>query len=148
MKKDKKIALCIKGTYYSKNWPIEKFLELINKLNSEFCLDFCIVGAKEDFEYAEDLISKTKIEEVFDSDSIGQMQEYIDMAEQLAGIMVTAEHINGNPRLIKRFLNNLIIKTTDFRFKQNAFDKVPIIFAPPIINFLPNLNEQCHSHHH
>ena len=62
MKKDKKIALCIKGTYYSKNWPIEKFLELINKLNSEFCLDFCIVGAKEDFEYAEDLISKTKIE--------------------------------------------------------------------------------------
>lgn len=55
-------------------------------------------------------ISKTKIEKVFDSDSIGQMQEYIDMAEQLAGIMVTAEHINGNPRLIKRFLNNLIIR--------------------------------------
>ncbi|WP_367567638.1 P-loop NTPase fold protein [Lacrimispora sp.] len=55
-------------------------------------------------------ISKEKIEEVFDSDSIGKMQEYIDMAEQLAGIMVTAEHINGNPRLIKRFLNNLIIR--------------------------------------
>ncbi|WRS26966.1 P-loop NTPase fold protein [Oscillospiraceae bacterium MB08-C2-2] len=55
-------------------------------------------------------ISKAKIEGVFDSDSIGKMQEYIDMAEQLAGIMVTAEHINGNPRLIKRFLNNLIIR--------------------------------------
>lgn len=55
-------------------------------------------------------IPKAKIENVFDSDSIGKMQEYIDMAEQLAGIMVTAEHINGNPRLIKRFLNSLIIR--------------------------------------
>ena len=62
MKKDKKIALCIKGTYYSKNWPIEKFIELINKINNEFNVDFSIVGAKEDFEYAEDLISKTNIE--------------------------------------------------------------------------------------
>lgn len=55
-------------------------------------------------------IPKAKIENVFDSDSIGKMQEYIDMAEQLAGIMVTAEHINGTPRLIKRFLNSLIIR--------------------------------------
>ena len=61
MKKNKKIALCIKGTYYSKNWPIEKFLELINRLNQAFSVDFCIVGAKEDFEYAEELISKTNI---------------------------------------------------------------------------------------
>lgn len=59
-------------------------------------------------------IPKKNIEEVFndksDNKSIEKMQKYIDMAEQLAGIMVTADHINGNPRLIKRFLNNLIIR--------------------------------------
>lgn len=34
----------------------------------------------------------------------------IDLADQLAIIMATSEHIAGNPRLIKRFLNNLIIR--------------------------------------
>ena len=34
----------------------------------------------------------------------------IDIAEQLAPILVTAEQISGNPRLIKRFLNNLMIR--------------------------------------
>jgi predicted KAP-like P-loop ATPase len=34
----------------------------------------------------------------------------IEMADQLAAILVTAEQIAGNPRLIKRFLNNLMIR--------------------------------------
>ncbi|GAB6142421.1 KAP family P-loop domain protein [Methylosoma difficile] len=34
----------------------------------------------------------------------------IDLADQLANIMATSDHIAGNPRLIKRFLNNLIIR--------------------------------------
>ncbi len=55
-------------------------------------------------------ISKTKIEKIFDDASVEKMRKYIDLAEQLAGIMVAADHINGNPRLIKRFLNNLIIR--------------------------------------
>lgn len=55
-------------------------------------------------------VSKKQIEKSFDCDSVSKMQQYIDMAEQLAGIMVSAEHINGNPRLIKRFLNNLVIR--------------------------------------
>lgn len=67
-------------------------------------------------------ISKTKIEKVFDGDSAGKMQKYIDMAEQLAGIMVTAEHINGNPRLIKRFLNNLIIRDKVARLNGMTID--------------------------
>lgn len=36
----------------------------------------------------------------------------IDLADQLAGLMATADHIAGNPRLIKRFLNNLMIRDT------------------------------------
>lgn len=34
----------------------------------------------------------------------------IDIADQIASIMVTSKYIAGNPRLIKRFLNNLIIR--------------------------------------
>lgn len=36
----------------------------------------------------------------------------LDMAEQLAPLLVSAEQIAGNPRLIKRFLNNLVIRDT------------------------------------
>lgn len=67
-------------------------------------------------------ISKAKIEKVFDGDSIKIMQKYIDIAEQLAGIMVTADHINGNPRLIKRFLNNLIIRDKVARLNGMTID--------------------------
>jgi predicted KAP-like P-loop ATPase len=34
----------------------------------------------------------------------------IDMADQLAGILTTTDQIAGNPRLIKRFMNNLLIR--------------------------------------
>jgi predicted KAP-like P-loop ATPase len=34
----------------------------------------------------------------------------IDIADQLANIMATQEQLSGNPRLIKRFLNNLVIR--------------------------------------
>ena len=67
-------------------------------------------------------ISKTKIEKIFASDIITKMQKYIDMAEQLAGIMVTAEHINGNPRLIKRFLNSLLIREKVARLNGMTVD--------------------------
>ena len=67
-------------------------------------------------------ISKTKIEKVFDNTSVEKMRKYIDMAEQLAGIMVTADGINGNPRLIKRFLNNLMIREKVARLNGMTID--------------------------
>lgn len=67
-------------------------------------------------------IPKTKIEKIFDNDSVEKMRKYIDLAEQLAGIMVTADHINGNPRLIKRFLNNLIIREKVARLNGMTID--------------------------
>jgi len=45
-------------------------------------------------------------------DSHSSLEKEIDIAEQLAHIMATAEQLAGNPRLIKRFLNNLIIRET------------------------------------
>jgi predicted KAP-like P-loop ATPase len=38
------------------------------------------------------------------------IEKQIDIADQLANIMATQEQLAGNPRLIKRFLNNLIIR--------------------------------------
>lgn len=67
-------------------------------------------------------ISKTKIEKVFDGAALDRMRKYIDIAEQLAGIMVTANNINGNPRLIKRFLNNLIIREKVARLNGMTID--------------------------
>lgn len=39
-----------------------------------------------------------------------QVAKEIDFADQLAPILASAEQIAGNPRLIKRFLNNLVIR--------------------------------------
>ncbi|MDR2601996.1 MAG: hypothetical protein LBC53_06040 [Spirochaetaceae bacterium] len=55
-------------------------------------------------------IQKAKLEAVFDENSIKIMRSHIEISEQLAGILVTADGINGNPRLIKRFLNAIMIR--------------------------------------
>lgn len=39
-----------------------------------------------------------------------KISEYIDIADQIAGIMTASSSIGGNPRLIKRFINNLMIR--------------------------------------
>ena len=55
-------------------------------------------------------ITKAKLEAAFGTNNIKKMRSYIDIAEQLASILVTADGINGNPRLIKRFLNAIMIR--------------------------------------
>ena len=55
-------------------------------------------------------IPKNKIESSFDDAVLKVIGANIDMAEQLAGILVAADNIKGNPRLIKRFMNALIIR--------------------------------------
>lgn len=45
-------------------------------------------------------------------DSSSLLEKQIDISGQLAHIMATTEQLAGNPRLIKRFLNNLIIRET------------------------------------
>lgn len=54
-------------------------------------------------------LTKKIIEEAY-GDASSKISMEIDIADQLANIMATSEHIAGNPRLIKRFLNNLIIR--------------------------------------
>ena len=54
-------------------------------------------------------LTRKKMEEAFGADAAKVSME-IDFADQLASLMVSANHIAGNPRLIKRFLNNLMIR--------------------------------------
>jgi predicted KAP-like P-loop ATPase len=54
-------------------------------------------------------LTKKVIEDAYGDASL-KISVQIDLADQLANIMATSDHIAGNPRLIKRFLNNLIIR--------------------------------------
>lgn len=51
------------------------------------------------------------------AESSSSIEKEIDIAEQLANIMATSEQLAGNPRLIKRFLNNLMIRETIAKFQ-------------------------------
>lgn len=54
-------------------------------------------------------LTKKVIEDAY-GEAASKITMQIDLADQLANIMATSDHIAGNPRLIKRFLNNLIIR--------------------------------------
>lgn len=54
-------------------------------------------------------LTKKVIENAY-GDAATKIAMQIELADQLANIMSTSDHIAGNPRLIKRFLNNLIIR--------------------------------------
>lgn len=54
-----KIGLCVKGTYFLKNWPQAKFVELVKKLAQTYDASFFIVGAPDDHEYAEQVIAQS-----------------------------------------------------------------------------------------
>ncbi len=61
MHREKKIALGIRGTYYSKNWPQHKFAELIARLKQTVDADFYIVGASGDFDYGQELVEISEV---------------------------------------------------------------------------------------
>lgn len=56
-------------------------------------------------------VSLSEIQKKIESKQERQaMEEYVSISEQLAGILVYSNKIKGNPRLIKRFLNALVIR--------------------------------------
>ena len=54
--------------------------------------------------------TKETIEKALNAVELEGLSTYISMADQLAGILATADNIKGNPRLIKRFMNSLEIR--------------------------------------
>ena len=55
-------------------------------------------------------ITKETIEKSLKDITLEGLSGYISLADQLAGILATADNIKGNPRLIKRFMNSLEIR--------------------------------------
>lgn len=70
-------------------------------------------------------LTRKKMEEAFGTDA-AKVSVEIDLADQLASLMVSADRIAGNPRLIKRFLNNLMIRDAVARAQglTIAFDQL------------------------
>lgn len=75
----------------------------------------------------EDDVTAEKIEGVFDDDTKKIMKEYVAIADQLAGILVSADNIKGNPRLIKRLLNALEIRKKVAKFNGMTLDSGVLI---------------------
>jgi len=55
-------------------------------------------------------VTKDAIENTLKGIGIEELSNYVSMADQLAGLLATADSIKGNPRLIKRFLNSFEIR--------------------------------------
>lgn len=56
-KAEKRIALCVKGTFELKTWPKEYFVEVVDALAKRYDAAFFIVGAPNDREYADEVIA-------------------------------------------------------------------------------------------
>lgn len=54
---EKRIALCVKGTFELKTWPKEYFVEVVEDLGKRYEAAFFIVGAPNDREYADEVIA-------------------------------------------------------------------------------------------
>ena len=54
---EKRIALCVKGTFELKTWPKEYFVEVVDALAQRYDAAFFIVGAPNDREYADEVIA-------------------------------------------------------------------------------------------
>jgi predicted KAP-like P-loop ATPase len=67
-------------------------------------------------------VTKETIEEALKGIGMDGLSEYISIADQIAGILATADNIKGNPRLIKRFMNALEIRKKIAKFNGITVD--------------------------
>lgn len=55
------IALCLRSGINFKDWPSENFLSVIKNLDNKYHPNFCIVGSKNDYDYAQKFIQKSNL---------------------------------------------------------------------------------------
>ena len=70
-------------------------------------------GKRVDLSYVADIVPETD----------GGLRANLELADRLAPLMTTAQQINGNPRLIKRFLNTLWIRLAVAKSQGVAVDE-------------------------
>ena len=60
-KKDKVIALCVKGTFPLKTWPKEYFAQVVQALDREYRASFFVTGGPGDRDYAAEVIAACQV---------------------------------------------------------------------------------------
>lgn len=101
------------GIAETKIYVVSLFAELASRRNE--ISDDELANAKEKLQTLlraawQEAITKEKLEAAFSEDYRDKMRSSIDFADQIAGILVSATEIHGNPRLIKRLLNAIMIR--------------------------------------
>lgn len=54
---NKKLAVCIRGTFHLKNWPLDKFAIVLNQLRRQYDVSFVLIGVEDDYCDSEKLIA-------------------------------------------------------------------------------------------
>lgn len=82
-------------------------------------------------------VTREAIDKALEDIAVDGLSNYVYIADQLAGILATADSIKGNPRLIKRFMNSL-----EIRKKVASFNAITV---DPSILIKMLLFERCAS---
>ena len=92
---EKKIALCVKGTFPLKTWPKEYFAEVVRQLANRYDAAFFIVGAPNDRDYADEVIQvmEPAVLNFCGETSLTDLAALIGAADLLVTVDTGATHI-------------------------------------------------------
>lgn len=91
----KKVALCVKGTYALKNWPLERFAALVGKLSRVMDAVFYVIGAPGDRDYAAGLEKCTgvPVANLCGETSLMELKALFEQTDLLITVDTGATHI-------------------------------------------------------
>lgn len=95
-KAEKKIALCVKGTFELKTWPKAYFADVVKQLAKEYDASFFVVGAPGDREYSDEVIKEmepVKVHNFCGDTNLVDLASLISMADLLVTVDTGATHI-------------------------------------------------------
>ena len=94
-KAQKKVALCVKGTFPLKTWPKEYFAEVVRQLAACYDAAFFIVGAPDDRDYADEVIRgmEPAVQNFCGETSLTDLAALIGAADLLVTVDTGATHI-------------------------------------------------------
>lgn len=93
--RERKIALCVKGTFALKTWPKEYFVQTVAQLSEKIDAAFFVVGAPNDKEYADEVIADMpcKVANFCGQTSLVDLAALFKKADLLITVDTGATHI-------------------------------------------------------
>ena len=91
-----KIALCLRSNCEFKDWPMQYFVETVQKLNEKYSASFFIVGAKNDKKFADSFIYKADLKNVYDfcgQTTLPQLGYLLKQADFMLSVDTGTAHI-------------------------------------------------------